>query len=103
MPLLHDDLDIIIDCKKHNHQSLSEYFLFREKYICVAIPGFLRKYTINSIEDFYKSMLLSCDSELKLWDNFFKAAPSNINQDKCKKIIRINHIRGLINATKEVL
>jgi len=103
MPLLHDDLDIIIDCKKHSHHSLNEYFLFREKYICAATPEFLRKYTINNIDDFYKSVLLSCDSELKWWDNFFKAAPSNINQDKCKKIIRINHIRGLINATKEGL
>ena len=102
-PLLQDNLDIIIDCKKHIHQSLEEVFLFHEKYICAASPEFLEKNSINSIKDFYKSTLLTCDSKLNWWNNFFKAAPKNLTQDNCKKIIRINHIRGLINATIEGL
>lgn len=100
-PLLQDDLDIIIDCKKHIHSSLSEVSLFREKYLCAASPEFLKKNSINSIDDFGKSILLSCDSKLNWWNNFFKAAPENISLENCKQVIRVNHIRGLINATIE--
>jgi len=100
-PLLQDKLDIIIDCKKHIHPSLNEIFLFREKYICAASPLFLQKNPINNIEEIKDKVLLSCDFELNWWDNFFKALPYKILQDSCTKIIRINHIRGLINATIE--
>ncbi len=100
-PLLQDDLDIIIDCKKHIHQSLNETFLFREKYICAASPKFLENNSITGIKDFDNSTLLTCDSQLNWWNNFFKVAPKNLTRDSCKKIIKINHIRGLINATVE--
>lgn len=99
--LLQDELDIIIDCKKHSHKLLTETFLFRERYVCAAAPEFLKKNAVKNIYDLKKSTLLSCDSELKWWDNFFKAAPDDLGLDSCLRILKINHIKGLINATIE--
>ena len=99
MPLLKDDLDLIIDCRNHEQSELKSTFLFRERYICAASPEYLAAQEIASISDFEKSILLSCDSKLQWWNNFFRAAENAITPDQCRQVIRINHIRGLINAT----
>jgi len=96
-PLLRDEVDVIIDCKAHQYPEIERIFLFRKQYITIADPQFIKDKRITGTSDLERIPILSMDKKLTWWHNFLTAIaddpPLNF-----KHVIRINHIRGMINA-----
>lgn len=96
-PLLKDEVDLIIDRKIHQIDNLEQIYLFREHYITIASPEYIRDEKIESINDIERINLISMDRDMKWWHNFLSAVdiekpPVFLN------VTRINHITGMINA-----
>ena len=98
-PLLSDDLDIIIDCRVHNHASLERTVLFREKYVVACSPGYQCSCGIDQIEDLKRCAILSIDAEITWWHHFIYSIPE-MQRPSFEKVIPIDHIRGIITAAK---
>ncbi len=95
--LINDDVDLIIDCKKHVYPELEIIDLFREEYIVIASPSYVFSNQIYKISDLERCNILSLDKELTWWNNFIHAlAPDR--KVTFPKVTRINHVRGVINA-----
>ena len=96
-PLLRDAVDLIVDCKPHPEKNLERIYLFREQYITIASPDFIKKNKISSLKDLNRICILSLDKDLDWWHNFICAVPAH-KQPCLKKVMQINHIRGIING-----
>jgi DNA-binding transcriptional LysR family regulator len=96
-PLLQDTVDLIIDCKPHTVENLEKIQLFKEQYVTIAAPEFIRKNRITCLDDLARVRILSMDKDLDWWRNFIRAVPSD-KQDCLKQMMQINHIRGIING-----
>jgi DNA-binding transcriptional LysR family regulator len=96
-PLLQDTVDLIIDCKPHTVENLEKIQLFKEQYVTIAAPEFIRKNRITCLDDLARVRILSMDKDLDWWRNFIRAVPSD-KQDCLKQVMQINHIRGIING-----
>ncbi len=102
--LLGDDLDIIIDCKRHSFAGLERTPLFREQYAVVAAPAYLRGKAVKGPKDLDGHMIISLDKGASWWGRFIRAVPRGEQPDfKRESVIEINHIRGIINAATEGL
>jgi DNA-binding transcriptional LysR family regulator len=96
-PLIQDEVDLIIDCREHLLPNLKKIYLFQEQYITIAAPAFVKANKIKSLEDLEGIKLLSNDKHLEWWQNFIMAIPEK-NRACLKNVVRINHIRGIING-----
>ncbi|MCG8551421.1 MAG: LysR family transcriptional regulator [Desulfobacterales bacterium] len=97
MPLLRDEVDLIIDCVAHELPSIERIYLFQEQYVTIAAPDFLRHHRISGIDDLARVNILSSDKQLAWWRNFITAIPAD-KRSCLKNVVQINHIRGIINA-----
>jgi len=95
--LIQDQVDMIIDCKPHLHQNIEKIHLFREQYITIASPEFIKTKHITSLDDLERVKILSMDKDLEWWHNFITAIPAD-KQGCLKNVMQINHVRGLING-----
>jgi DNA-binding transcriptional LysR family regulator len=96
-PLLRDDLDLVIDCKSHLFADIERIPLFREQYVVIASPAFIREQQVEGVIDLERVNLLSMDRQLAWWHNFLTAVPQ-VQSLNLRHVVRINHIRGMINA-----
>ena len=96
-PLERDEVDLIVDCMEHSQPNLEKIYLFRENYVAVGSPDFIREHGIRSLDDLAGVNILSGDKQLRWWRNFLAAIPEE-KQSCLKKVVEINHIRGLING-----
>lgn len=96
-PLIQDEVDLIIDCRPHPSAGFEHIHLFREQYITIASPAFIEKEKIAAIDDLERVNILSNDKDLDWWRNFLTAIPHD-RQACLKNVVRINHIRGMING-----
>ena len=101
-PLERDEVDLIIDCVAHSLPNVEEIFLFQEQYLTIASPEFIHRNRIKTLDDLERVNILSNDKQLAWWRNFLTAIPEE-KQACLKKVIQINHIRGIINAAAEGL
>lgn len=99
-PLLNDDLDIIVDCKAYELPQLERIPLFREKYVVVASPEYIRDKEIREPHDLSRCVILSIDKG-GLWWSKFLSAVSDARKPVFGNIVEIDHIRGLITAAIE--
>ena len=97
-PLLDDELDLIIDCKPHVRPDLETIVLFREEYAVIASPRYINRHHITTPGDLAHCNIFSQDLELAWWRNFIHALPLD-QQVIFDRVTRINHVRGMINAT----
>jgi len=95
--LLRNDVDVIIDCIPHFHESVEPIFLCDEPYAVISSPEYAKINSLKSIKDFPKAQVLSIDSEGIWWEKFMSVALKE-KQISLGKPIIINHIRGLING-----
>ena len=95
--LLRNEIDIIIDCIPHFHESVEPIFLCDEPFVVISTPEYAKENSLNSIKDFPKAQILSIDSDGIWWEKFMSVALKK-EQISLGKTIKINHIRGLINA-----
>ena len=96
-PLLADDLDIIVDCIPHVHESLVCVPLMREEYVVIATRAYMADRRIQTISDLSRCRLLSFDKDLLWWKNFINALAGKADFG-CDTVIRISSVRGIINA-----
>jgi DNA-binding transcriptional LysR family regulator len=97
--LMNDELDIIVDCKKHALPGLERTDLFREQYVVVAAPAFLRGKAITVPKQLEGQTIISLDKNASWWGRFVHAVPrSERPAFKRESVIEIDHIRGIINA-----
>lgn len=97
LPLLDDELDMIIDCQPHLNSELKTIKLFREEYAVIASADYLAEHPVNEISDLSRCNILSVDKELLWWSNFINVLPID-EGITFNKVTEINHIRGIINA-----
>ncbi len=95
--LLKNEIDLIIDCKGHYDQSIESIFLCDEPYSIVGSPAYCKEHGLNTVKDFPKAQILSCDNEGIWWERFLNS-PSIGKNINLGKVITINHIKGLING-----
>ncbi len=96
-PLNKEEVDFIIDCKEKPMHGLVKIELFKEQYVVIASPGFLKENRLKNIKDMKNIRILSMDRDMQWWENFLVCfdhdeLPSFMN------VMEINHIRGIINA-----
>jgi DNA-binding transcriptional LysR family regulator len=96
-PLLHDEIDLAVDCRGHTHPSVHATGLFREKYVVVAAPGFLGQRPLRRPIDLARVPVLSLDKEGAWWQHMLRALPGR-HRPVFAQIIEINQIRGMVQA-----
>jgi DNA-binding transcriptional LysR family regulator len=96
-PLLSDDLDVIVDCIPHVHETLVCVPLMREEYVVIASRSYAADRRIQTIADLSRCRLLSFDKDLRWWKNFINALAGQADFG-CDGVIRISSVRGIINA-----
>jgi len=98
--IMRDEVDLIVDCKAHHQAVLSSIFLFREHYVLVASPQYLALHPVATARDLESVTILSLDENLEWWRNFLLAQPE-AERPTLSDVVRINHVRGLINGAIE--
>lgn len=96
-PLMEDELDIIIDCRPHKRPGLIHYPLLREDYVVVASKAYAKAHEIETVQDLEHCNVISLDKEMGWWQNFIHALPPE-TQVRFRRVMQINHIRGIIEA-----
>ncbi len=96
-PLARDEVDLVIDCDEHQLIGLEKIYLFREQYVTIASPQFIKENVIQSIDDLERVNILSNDKQLVWWNNFITAIPEE-KRHCLKTVVQINHVRGIING-----
>ena len=102
LPLLRDEIDLAVDCRPHPNPAVEQISLFREKYSIVAAPAFLIKHPAVTPLDLEVLPVLSLDKEARWWRNMLEAVPPS-GRPTFRRILAVNHIRGMINAAVEGL
>jgi DNA-binding transcriptional LysR family regulator len=93
--LLSDELDIVVDCRDVSDRRLDKRPLFREKYVVVASPEYLRTRPIQKPKDLEACRVISLDKDGTWWERFFLALPEP-ERPALTNMIEINHVRGII-------
>lgn len=96
-PLLRDELDLIVDCRPHQHPVLQRHHLFREKYVVVVAPRFLERQRIRTPLDLAKTPVLSLDREGTWWNNLI-ATLAPRRRPILGRVVVIDSVRGMING-----
>jgi DNA-binding transcriptional LysR family regulator len=95
--LQNDEVDLMIDCNHHLDPELLHHKLFREEYVVIASPKYLKMHKIHSPRDLQHTTILSIDKDLTWWNNFTHSLPLRDRVD-FDNVTEINHIRGIINC-----
>jgi DNA-binding transcriptional LysR family regulator len=101
-PLLKDEIDLAIDCVDHNLPELQKTPLFREIYVVACAPGLQEERRLRVPADLERCAVLSLDKAGTWWHRFLLALPERKRPD-FQRVIAVNHIRGMINASIEGL
>ncbi len=96
-PLLRDEIDIGVDCRPHPHPSVESIPLFRESYVAVAADELLARWPVRRPLDLEDAPVLSMDQDGEWWGNLLRAIPVD-ERPTFRRVVWINHVRGIINA-----
>lgn len=96
-PLRNGSVDFIIDCRVHFAHDLSSIHLFREEYVVIVSPNHPHLEQLHHPADLERVEILSMDRQGEWWRNFLVALPAEA-RPHFKKVISINHVRGIING-----
>ena len=98
--LLHDEIDLAVDCAPHVHPSITATRLFREKYLIVASPAFLESHPLRRPIDLERVPVLSLDSEGTWWTHALRSIAGR-RRPALRRIIEVNQVRGMVHAALE--
>jgi DNA-binding transcriptional LysR family regulator len=98
--LLHDEVDLAVDCAPHAHPSVQATSLFREKYALVASPAFLAAHPVRRPMDLETVSVLSLDKAGTWWSNALRAFPGR-QRPVLGQIVEVNQVRGMVHAALE--
>ena len=96
-PLLRDDIDIAIDCLEHFRPELHKIPLFRELYAITCSPAFLKEHDLKVPTDLSRCPVLSLDKAGGWWHRFMLTFAEE-KRPELRRIIAVNHIRGMVHA-----
>jgi DNA-binding transcriptional LysR family regulator len=96
-PLLKEEIDLAIDCRRHAHPELKRTPLFREAYIVVGAPAYLARHPVRAPEDLSACTLLSCDKPATWWNRFLEVLPES-RRPELRRVASMNQIRAMITA-----
>jgi DNA-binding transcriptional LysR family regulator len=96
-PLANGSVDFIIDCRVHFGHDLSCIHLFREEYVVIVSPEHPFLERLRQPGDLERIEILSMDRKGEWWRNFLAVLPAGA-RPLFKKVICINHVRGIING-----
>jgi len=97
-PLLRDQVDLAVDCVPHPDPSVLAIDLFRERYSIIASPGFLARHPVTRAEQLELLPVLSLDAQGAWWSRVLRALPDG-QRLALERIMVLNHVRGIINAS----
>lgn len=92
-----DEVDLVVDCKGHHGHNLDIVFLFEEHYVVIASPGYVETHGIEEVKDLERVTVLSLDKNGDWWNNFLLGLSID-DRPTLRTIMRVNHVRGLING-----
>jgi DNA-binding transcriptional LysR family regulator len=98
--LLHDEIDLAVDCARHMHRSVVATRLFREKYLIVAAPAFLAAHPVGRPSDLERVPVLSLDREGTWWTNALRSIPLT-RRPGLGRVIEVNQVHGMLHAALE--
>ncbi len=98
-PLLRGEIDLAVDCAAHAHPAVVSTDLFRERYSVIAAPAFLARHAVEVPLDLEPLPVLSLDAEGEWWDRVLRGLPTS-GRPQLRRLVTVNHIRGIINAAK---
>ncbi|RPJ75771.1 MAG: hypothetical protein EHM24_03635, partial [Acidobacteria bacterium] len=98
--LLHDEIDLAVDCAPHTHRSIVASRLFREKYLIVASPAFLAAHPVQRPADLERVPVLSLDGEGSWWANALRSIPLP-RRPGLGRVIEVNQVHGMVHAALE--
>jgi DNA-binding transcriptional LysR family regulator len=96
-PLLRDDVDIAIDCVEHFRPEFQKIPLFRESYTVACAPNFMKEHDIKQPSDLSRCPMLSMEKSGAWWHRFLLTLPEG-QRPELRRIIAVNHIRGMVHA-----
>ncbi|MBN1968992.1 MAG: LysR family transcriptional regulator [Candidatus Delongbacteria bacterium] len=96
--LLKNEVDLIVDCTSHYHESIDDIILCNEPYSVISTPLYAKEHNLHTLDNLNNATVLSLDSDGVWWERFVSAIPPDMNF-YIKRFMEINHIRGLINGT----
>lgn len=99
-PLTRDEIDIAVDCRDHRAEGLDRRPLFREEYVVIASPAFIKNRALKVPADLERCPVLSLDKSGGWWGNFLNALPSE-GRPRLENITEMTQIRAVINAATE--
>jgi len=98
--LLGDEIDVAIDCRPHLHPSIRATALFREKYLLVASPAFLKEHPVTRLLDLERVPVLSLDRDGAWWANAVRAFPGR-QRPVLGRLVQVDQVRGMVHAALE--
>jgi DNA-binding transcriptional LysR family regulator len=98
--LLNDEVDVAVDCAPHTHPSLTAIRLFREKYLIVASPAFLRAHPVRRPLDLGRVPVISIDRDGGWWANALRSVPGR-QRPVLRHVIEVDQVRGMVHAALE--
>jgi DNA-binding transcriptional LysR family regulator len=98
--LVSDDIDLAVDSAPHTHPSVMATRLFREKYLIVASPSFLRSHRVRRPIDLERVPVLSLDDQGRWWTHALRSVPGR-RRPVLGRIIGVDQVRGMVHAALE--
>jgi len=98
--LLHDEIDLAVDCAPHTHRAVVATRLFREKYLIVASPAFVAAHPVQRPADLERVPVLSLDRDGTWWTNALRSIPL-ARRPGLGRIIEVNQVHGMLHAALE--
>jgi DNA-binding transcriptional LysR family regulator len=98
--LLQDEVDVAVDCRPHTDPSVQATGLFREKYVLVASPSFLRRHPVRRLMDLEQVPVLSLDRTGNWWANALRACPGQ-QRPVMAHLVEVDQVRGMVHAALE--
>ncbi len=101
-PLASGEVDLVVDCRVHLDPRLEIIELFRERYVVVAAPAFLRTNPVPDPAALGRLTVLSLDRGGAWWDRLMEALPA-ARRPVFSRVQELTHLRGMIGAACEGL
>jgi len=94
-PLLREEIDVAIDCVRHDSADLMRTPLFRESYLVACAPAYRDAHGLASPADLERCTVLSFDRAGQWWRRFLDSCRQ---APKLGKVVAINNVRAMANA-----
>lgn len=101
-PLLHEDIDVAIDCCRHARPEIIRTPLFSEPYVVLCHPRIRDEASLETPADLARATLLSSDRAGTWWNRFLDILPEQQRPGRLR-FTALNQIRAMITAASHAM